>query len=83
MGRGRGITLKGEAARAFIEGAMGKPLKEDRKELNHDDKRLVIATKISMLMRSGTVLDSSAATSILLQLEREGLEAAYELSRKY
>lgn len=84
----RGITLRGEAARAFIEGAMGKPLVQPtkkgtpkRKELSAEDKYLVIATKVSMLMKSGTKADAKIACALLAQLETQGLEKTYEVAR--
>ena len=79
MGRGRGITLKGEAARAFITGAMGKGLNE--KPLTEDDKRLVVATKISMFMRNGTKADAAQALEILKIVETHGLEKSYDIAR--
>lgn len=83
---GRGITLRGEAARGFIEGAMGKPLTEKRegkprKELDKSDKYLVIATKVTMFMKSGGKKDAAAACLLLKILKQEGLEKAYELAR--
>lgn len=78
MSRSRGITLKGEAARAFIEGAMGKPIVEDgRKELSDDDKRLVVGTKVMMFLKSGTKDESKCACALLQLLELRGLEVAY------
>lgn len=81
MGRSRGITLKGEAARAFVEGAMGRTLKE--KPLTEADKRLVVATKVSMLMRSGTKADAELACDLLKTLEDNDLESAFELQKSF
>lgn len=84
----RGITLKGETARAYIEGMMGKPLVQPtkkgtpkRKELSVEDKFLVIATKVTMLMKSGTKGEAKIACALLIQLEQQGLEKAYETAR--
>ncbi len=84
----RGITLRGEAARAFIEGSMGRPLVQPtkkgvpkRKELTLEDKYLIIATKISLLMRSGAKSDAKVACALLVQLETRGLERTYETAR--
>lgn len=81
MGRSKGITLKGPAAMAFIQGAMDKTLKE--KPLNDVEKRMVVATKVSMLMRMGTKKDAELACDLLKTLEDDGLESAYALQKGF
>lgn len=79
----RTISLKGEAARAFVEGAMGKPLinTKTRKELSIEDKYLAIATRVTVYMKSGTKADAKVATAILAQLETQGLEETFKTHR--
>ena len=81
MGRSRGITLKGPAAMAFVQGAMDKTLKE--KPLDENEKRMIVATKVSMLMRMGTKKDADIACDLLKVLEVKGLEAAYDLQKAF
>ena len=77
----RGITLHGEAARAFIEGAMDRPLGAERKKLSEDDKYLVIATKIAMLMKTGKKPEAKAAVELLKALDEKDLETVYQAAR--
>lgn len=79
----RGITLRGEAARGFMEAFAAKPVvqdgKEKRKELSEDDKYNAIASRVTLLMKSGGKKDAAAARLLLKELATEGLEKAFGL----
>lgn len=81
---GRGITLKGEAARIFVEGAMDKKLtstKRKPKPLTTADKYLYIATKVTLLIKSGAKAEADVAVSLLAFLDEQGLETTYDLAK--
>lgn len=65
MARGRGITLKGAAAGAFINSMMGKEPKTD------DDKHLRIATFVHMEMKVG---NEEKAKLIIKSVAERGLD---------
>lgn len=77
MGRGRGITLKGSAAMAFVNAAAGKDIRTD-KPLDEKGKYLAIASKVQVLMSDGSQRSADLACAVLAQLEAQGLEKTYE-----
>lgn len=69
----RGITLKGAAAKAFIEGSMGLKPKTD------DDKHMRIATYVHMEMATKTRTGERKAALIVKCIAEEGLDKALDL----
>jgi hypothetical protein len=68
-GRGRGVTLKGAAAGAFINSMMGKEPKTD------DDKHMRIATFVHMEMKVG---NQDKAKLIIKSLCERGIDKTLE-----
>ncbi len=77
MGRGRGITLSGAAAMAFVNGAAGKDIRTN-KPLEPAQKYEAIAAKIHLLLSDKSKGSMKIAFAILAQLETQGLEKTYE-----
>ena len=65
---GRGVTLKGAAAAAFINGQMGKAPETD------DEKYMRIATYVHMEMASKTKEWEKKAKRIVECLTKEGID---------
>ncbi len=77
MRRSKGITLKGAAAMAFVNGGASKDIRTGKK-LTVKDKALAIAAKIQVLMSEGKEGPADLAAAILVQLESQGIDAIYE-----
>lgn len=69
----RGITLKGDAAKAWIEGAMGKKPKTD------DDKYMRIATYVHAEMAMKTKKGNDRAKLIIKCLATEGIDKCLDI----
>lgn len=77
MGRGKGITLSGAAAMAFVNGAAGKDIRTGKK-IDIAGKYEAIASKIHLLLSDGSKGSMKVACAILSQLETQGLDKTYE-----
>lgn len=67
---GRTVSLKGVAAKAFMEGAMGKAPEND------DDRLERVLTHIEMGLKDKSAAGRLSAKALLLMVARDGLAAA-------
>lgn len=67
---GRTVSLKGAAAKAFIQGAMGLAPEND------DDRLERVLTHIEMGLKDKTTAGRLSAKALLLMVARDGLDAA-------
>lgn len=67
---GRTVSLRGAAAKAFMDGAMGKPPENDNDRLER------VLTHIEMGIKDKTAAGRLSAKALLLMVARDGLDAA-------
>ena len=77
MSRSKGLTLRGAAAMAFVNGAAGKDIRTGEK-LDVADKMKAVATKIHILVADGSEGSMKIACAIIAQLEAQGIDRTYD-----
>lgn len=74
----RGITLKGDAARAFVESMSGRRIgAKASKGVDADLMLAAIAVRIALEVKSGTKFGMTAAKLIVKGVADDGVEAVY------